>query len=74
MTSITGDRTPALPVINDITDRKLAEEALRYSEEKFFKAFHATPDAIVISRASDGLLIDVNDVFLRETGIPGKKP
>lgn len=57
-----------IAVINDITDRKLAEEALRYSEEKFFKAFHATPDAIVISRASDGLLIDVNDVFLRETG------
>ena len=57
-----------IAVIADITDRKRVEEALRHSEEKFFKAFHATPDAIVISRAFDGLLIEVNDVFLRKTG------
>lgn len=41
---------------------------LRTSEERFFKAFHATPDAIVISRASNGLLLEVNEVFLRQTG------
>lgn len=61
-------RDARIAVITDITDRKRAEQALRNSEEKFFKAFHATPDAIVISRASDGLLTEVNDVFLRETG------
>jgi len=30
-------------VANDITDRKLAEEALRISEERFAKAFQASP-------------------------------
>ena len=45
----------------DITDRKEMEEALSLSEERLAKAFHATPDAIVISRMSDGLILEVND-------------
>lgn len=55
-------------IVAEERNRKKAEEALRYSEQKFMKAFHATPDAIVISRAADGLLIEVNDVFLRIAG------
>jgi PAS domain S-box-containing protein len=48
-------------IMIDITPRKQAEEALRKSEERFAKAFHASPDAIIISRMSDGLIIDVNE-------------
>lgn len=55
-------------IVKEEKKRNQAEDELRQSQEKFFKAFHATPDAIVISRASDGLLLDVNDVFLRQTG------
>ncbi len=55
-------------VITDITERKRAEDALRRSEEKFHKAFQATPDAIIISRADDGFLLEVNEVFLRQSG------
>src|SRR5262250_2394224 len=44
----------------DITDRKRADEALRASEELFAKAFRGSPDAMVISRQSDGRIIDVN--------------
>jgi PAS domain S-box-containing protein len=53
-----------IAVMSDITERKQMENALRHSEERFFKAFHATPDAIVISRVADGLLFEVNEVFL----------
>lgn len=52
----------------DITWRIEAEQALRSSEEKFSKAFHASPDSIVISRAADGTYIDVNEAFQEITG------
>jgi PAS domain S-box-containing protein len=48
--------------------RQRAQEALRLSEEKFHKAFHASPDAILISRVSDGKLVEVNESFCRLTG------
>jgi PAS domain S-box-containing protein len=49
-------------------ERKHAEEALRESEEKFAKAFHASPDIIIISRTRDHRFIEVNDSFTRLTG------
>ncbi|MGZ9234788.1 MAG: PAS domain S-box protein, partial [Anaerolineales bacterium] len=45
----------------DISEHKKAEQALRQSEERFAKAFHATPDAIIISRMADGLVIEANE-------------
>jgi len=55
-------------VIQDITDRKVAEAALRASEEKFSKAFHASPDSVNINRLSDGGYLVVNEGFSRITG------
>jgi PAS domain S-box-containing protein len=49
-------------------ERKRAEEALKESEEKFSKAFHASPDIIIISRTRDHRFIEVNDSFTRLTG------
>ncbi|MBL8076131.1 MAG: PAS domain S-box protein [Nitrospira sp.] len=48
-------------VANDITDRKQAEEALRISEERFAKAFQASPHPIVISELESGLVVDANE-------------
>ncbi|MFN7949378.1 MAG: response regulator [Blastocatellia bacterium] len=53
----------------DITERKRAEERLIASEERFSKAFHHSPNAMLITRLEDGGLIDVNDQMLRQVGL-----
>ena len=55
-------------VARDITERKRAEEALRTSEDKFSKAFYESPDAILLARASDGLITEVNEGFVGLSG------
>ncbi len=52
----------------DISEAKRTEEALLLSEQKFAKAFHASPDGLLLSRQSDGLLIEVNEGFSHLTG------
>ncbi len=51
-------------ILTDITSRKLAEIALRQSEERFSRFFRATPVGTSISRVHDGQFADVNDAFL----------
>jgi len=63
-----GNPLRMIGINQDVTWREDAEQALRRSEEKFSKAFHASPDAIIISRVDDGAYIDVNDAFLEHTG------
>ena len=48
-------------IANDITDRRLVEEALRISEERFAKAFQASPHPVVISELDSGLVVDANE-------------
>lgn len=63
------DDTPALVVVvRNITQVKQTQEQLRVSEEKFAKAFHASPDGMLITRVSDGRLLEVNEGFTRITG------
>ncbi|MFA6170684.1 MAG: PAS domain S-box protein [Candidatus Margulisiibacteriota bacterium] len=52
----------------DITERKMAEEAVRQSEEKFSAAFKASPDLMSITRLSDGQILDVNNGYSRLLG------
>ncbi len=58
----------AVCVSFDITELKQTEEALRFSEEKFAKAFRSCPSSISISTLAEGRYIEVNDSCLRILG------
>lgn len=53
----------AIAVFADVTERRLAQEKLRASEECFSKAFHASPDAFAITLLDDGRIIQINEGF-----------
>jgi len=57
-----------ITVGNDITEHKLAEAALRESEERFAKAFRSSPYPIVISELESGLCLDANDAAIHLFG------
>ena len=52
----------------DIIERVRAEDALRLSEEKFAKAFHSSPDIIVLTSLTEGRIVEVNESLHRATG------
>jgi PAS domain S-box-containing protein len=58
-----------LSMASDITERKLAQEALRLSEARMSSIFHASPVSIAITRLRDAQIIDVNEAWLRLTGL-----
>lgn len=66
-------------VWRDVSEQRRAERLLAESEEKFAKAFYASPDAIAITRMADGALVELNAGFERMIGIPlaqaiGRRP
>ena len=54
--------------IQDITERKQAEEAVRASEQKFKAAFMTGLDGVYMAMLEDGRAVEVNDEFEVLTG------
>ncbi|GAB6126049.1 PAS domain S-box protein [Humidesulfovibrio idahonensis] len=72
--SVTGfrlmDGSPGglIGIIVDISERKLAEEQLRQSEEKFSRIFEMAPESISFVRLKDSVRIAANAAFETITG------
>lgn len=55
-------------VLSSSVSRHRAEMELRLSEERFSKAFHASPSAVMIFRARDETILDVNEGWEKQFG------
>jgi PAS domain S-box-containing protein len=64
-----GEASFAVRMVEDITAQKAAQEALRESEERFFKAFHGNLNPTVISRRADGRILEANHAFCEWFGV-----
>jgi PAS domain S-box-containing protein len=60
-------------VVRDVTSREQAQEYLKESEEKFSKVFQSSPYIIIMTRAEDGKIVEVNDAFRRLAGYTRKE-
>ncbi|HEY3322791.1 MAG TPA: PAS domain S-box protein, partial [Planctomycetota bacterium] len=64
--AVVQERTPdgtlarMIGVLQDITERKQAEDELRRSEERFAAVFNASPDSILMVRSQDGRIVLAN--------------
>jgi len=58
-------------IIEDITERKQAEEALRESEEKLLRIFESANDGITVTDLN-GIITDVNERALQLSGFGSK--
>jgi PAS domain S-box-containing protein len=55
-------------ILRDVTNQKHSLQALKESEEKFSKAFMASPNPVCIVTVKEGVFLDVNDSYLRFCG------
>ncbi len=62
------DEPRILWTAKDISAMKNFEEALRVSEEKFFKVYNYSPDATILVELDSGQYVEVNDAFVQLMG------
>jgi diguanylate cyclase (GGDEF)-like protein/PAS domain S-box-containing protein len=64
-------RRQMIGVIREISRQRERETALINSEKRFATLFHLSPNAILLTRRHDGLIIEVNQHFEDTFGWPG---
>ncbi|MFA5035037.1 MAG: PAS domain S-box protein [Candidatus Margulisiibacteriota bacterium] len=68
LNELAADLAFGLDYLRGQEQRKLAAEKIRQSEAKFAAAFKASPDLMAITRASDGLMLELNDGYTQLLG------
>ncbi len=68
-----GNELGLIGVIEDITERRRTEDALRASEKKFSAIFGLIPDPTTITDIETGVIVDLNDAAARWFGRPRKE-
>ena len=63
-----GTPRGGVTAFRDVTERKIAEEKARQSEEKFAKAFRSSPIAMAITTIDEGRYVDVNQALVKMLG------
>ncbi|KJK06473.1 MULTISPECIES: PAS domain S-box protein [Pseudomonas] len=64
-------RPQMIGVIREITRQRERETALINSEKRFATLFHLSPNVVLLTRRSDGLIYEVNQHFEQTLGWPG---
>ena len=63
-----GGRKLWLTALRDVTQRRRIEQALRESEEKYSKAFRASPDGLTVTELETGRYVEVNEGYCKLYG------
>ncbi len=66
--SADGVSVGAISMVQDVSQRVLAEAALKESESRFRTVFQTNPDVVLITRLSDGVIVNVNEHCLIASG------
>lgn len=62
-----NNKLEVIGTTRNINEKKLAEDKLKENQEKLEKIFQSSPDMIILSKISDGTILDVNNKFLSLT-------
>ncbi|NDP27218.1 MAG: PAS domain S-box protein [Flavobacterium sp.] len=68
-----GEPLKLIGSIQDITERKLAEEAIIIREQNYRTLFDTSTDSIFIHNANTGIILDVNETMLKTFGYHSKE-